>query len=398
VGVDRTFQEQRIEHARSVRRRLVAHIRSGGTTDMAPCNMRLPASCYTDPERWRVERRRLFEERPVIACLSRDIPQTGDSIAFKVLGHSVIIVRDSDGQVRAFRNRCAHRGAQLLREDPSIVRNSGRLTCPFHGWSYDLTGALSNIPGQEGFDSASVAACRLASVAATEWAGAVFVQARGDMPLDILGYLGSFGPLLASLEMDRMTRVQSSGLVARTNWKYAIDTYAENYHFGVLHAKSIGESHFTNIAAFEPHGQHWMLNFAERQLAVLARRPEDEWPDAHHNGTYFIFPNSIIVAGDLEPGERFIRLFRIFPGDTPGEMSCIFSVYTSGLSADEFHARFAEGDDSKADITREDYDIAEGAWSNLITAEPDFTLTLGRNEVAVQAFHRAVFAATGLPP
>ncbi len=392
------FQEARRAQAQSVRQRLVAHIAAGGTTDFAPTVLRLPAHCYTDPTRWAAERRTLFEGLPLIACLAQDIPLPGDRTVFEVAGHAVLILRDDNGQIRAFRNRCAHRAAQLVSSgDGPGVRRGRRIVCPFHGWSYDLSGRLANVPGRAGFDPQTLENCRLSPVAAAEKDGAVFVRLRGDEPLDLPGHLRGFAPVLATLELAGMVPVQTSRLDARTNWKIAIDTYAESYHFGVLHARSIGDAYISDVAAFDDHGAHWVLTFAERALADLVGTPEQAWPEARHTGTYFIFPNTVLVAGDIGSAERFVRMFRIFPGETPGKMVCLFSVHIAGLSVESYQAKFGTIDDSKSDVTLEDYDVAEGIWSNLAVEGEKPDLIVGRNEPAVQAFHRAVLDAVGLP-
>ena len=392
------FQKARRAQAQSVRKRLVAHIAAGGTTDLASSVMRLPAHCYTDPARWAAERQALFDGVPLIACLAQDIPHPGDRIVFEVADHAVLVLRDEKGQVRAFRNRCAHRAARLVGSggDPGLRRGQ-RIVCPFHGWSYDLSGRLVNIPGRAGFDPETLENCRLSPVVAAEQDGVVFVRMRGNEPLDLPMHLGSFAPVLATLDLTAMVPVQASRLDARTNWKIAIDTYAESYHFGVLHARSIGDVYISNVAAFDDHGAHWILTFAERALADLVGTSEQEWPEARHVGTYFIFPNTVLVAGDIGPSERFVRMFRIFPGDTPGEMVCLFSVYISGLSVENYKAKFGTIDDSKSDVTVEDYEVAEGIWSNLATKDEGPDLIVGRNEPAVQAFHRAVVDVVGLP-
>ena len=101
------------------------------------------------------------------------------------------------------------------------------------------------------------------------------------------------------------------------------------------------------------------------------------------------------VGGDLTG--RFVRMFRIFPGETPGEMVCLFSVHIAGLSVECYQAKFGTIDDSKSDVTLEDYDVAEGIWSNLAAAGEKPDLIVGRNEPAVQAFHRAILDRVGLP-
>ncbi len=387
--------ESRTAQAHSARCRLVAHLAAGRTTDLAPEVLRLPARLYTDPERWRTEVRALFEETPLVACLTRDVASPGDRLLFEVAGQSVIVLRDADGQVRAFRNRCAHRAAKLA--GPDVPLRGGRhIICPFHGWSYDLAGNLSAVPGRAGFDPQTLAGCRLSPVAAGEQDGIVFVRLRGSGPLDLPGHLGSLAPAVAGLELAGLEFVQRSRLESAANWKTVIDTYAENYHFGALHGKSLGGAFPANVAAFDDHSPHWILTFPDDTLAALASVPEEEWPDARHAATYFIFPNTILVAGDLGAGERFARMFRIFPGASPGEVTSLFSVHTEGVPPEAYRDRFGGITDSESDVTREDYAVAEGIWSNLAAGD-DADLLAGRNEPAIQAFHRAVFKATGMP-
>ncbi|HEX3959413.1 MAG TPA: SRPBCC family protein [Trebonia sp.] len=388
--------DSRTAQAHSARRRLVAHLAAGRTTDLAPEVLRLPARLYTDPVRWQTERHVLFEQTPLVACLTRDIESPGDRLLFEVAGQSVIVLRGADRQVRAFRNRCAHRAARL--EGPAESLRGGRhITCPFHGWSYDLAGNLSAVPGRAGFDSRTLESCKLSPVAAGEQDGIVFVRMRGAGPLDLPGHLGSLAPDIAGLELAGMEAVQRSRLESLTNWKIAIDTYAENYHFGALHGKSIGGAFSSNVAAFDDHGPHWILTFPDDSLAALTNRPEHEWPDARHTATYFIFPNTVLVAGDLGADERFARMFRIFPGQTPGEVTCLFSVHTSGVTREAYRDRFGGITDSESNVTIEDYEVAEGIWSNLAAGGDEADLIAGRNEPAIQAFHQAVFKATGMP-
>lgn len=377
--------------AQAIRRRLVAHVAAGGTTDMAAAPMRHGVANYLDPELAAREVAEIFLERPLIAGLSRDVPAPGDRIVFEAVGRSVIIVRNVSGSLRAFRNMCLHRGAKLVRPDVQGRCESRRhITCPFHAWSYDLDGALRAVPGAEGFAGIDLTARGLYPVPVAEWNGIIFVRLEGDAPIDCAQALENFAPVLEQLELAGFEPVQSSVLHSPTNWKYAIDTYGEGYHFGVLHAETIGTTHFTNVAAFDAFGPHWRLNFAERGLAELAGRPEISWPEPVYDGIHFVFPNTILVIGVPAPGECFVRMFRIFPGRTPGETTCRFSVYVRGISPQVFQARFGGVDDSQSEVTQQDYQVAADAFANFTSAPAGTELVFGRNEPAVQAFHRAI--------
>jgi nitrite reductase/ring-hydroxylating ferredoxin subunit len=380
--------------ARAIRRRLVAHVAAGGTTDMAAAPMRHSIANYVDPALAAREVTELFLKRPLIAGLSRDLPSPGDRIVFEAVGRSVIIVRNASGTLRAFRNMCLHRGAKLVCPDAQGRCESRRaITCPFHAWSYDLDGALRTVPGAEGFEGLDLIGRSLHPVPVAEWNGIVFVRLEGDEPIDCAQWLGSFAPVLQQLELAEFEPVQASVLSAPTNWKYAIDTYGEGYHFGVLHADTIGDTHFTNVAVFDDFRWHWRLNFAERGLAALVGQPESAWPEPAYEGIHFVFPNTILVIGVPAPGECFARMFRIFPGRTPGETICRFSVHVRGISPPAFRERFGGIDDSRSDVTRQDYQVAADAFANFLGAPVGTELVFGRNEPAVQAFHRAVAQA-----
>jgi len=386
---------QRELAAAAIRRRLVAHLAAGGSTDFAAAPFENPVACYTDPVRAALETERLFLQGPLLAGLSGEIPRPGDRLVFEAVGRSVIVVRNAVGQVRAFRNMCAHRGAKLLR--PGVAEQGARITCPFHAWSYDLDGVLRGVPGAAGFAGLDLHSRALQCVPVAEWHGLIFVRLEGAEAIDCSQHLGEFAPLLEQLELAGFTPVQRSALRAKTNWKYALDTYGESYHFGVLHAATIGATHLTNVAAFDAFGRHWRLSFAARTLAALVGQPETSWPRASYDGIHFIFPNTIMVVGAPGESQAFVRLFRLFPGERPGEMSCQFSVHAHGLSAEEFRSLGGGVVDSESEVTWEDYRVAEDAYENLARSGPQVRLVFGRNEPALQAFHRAVAAAIGVP-
>ena len=383
--------------AQAIRRRLVAHIAAGGTTDLASAPLEHRADRYTDLERAALEVSELFLKRPLVAGLSREILHAGDRIAFEAVGRSVIVVRQANGELRAFRNMCAHRGAKLVRPNGHGCDRARQITCPFHAWSYDLDGTLRSVPGAQGFEGLDWRSRHLQPVPVVEWHGLVFVRLEGAAPIDCAQHLGEFSPVLEQLELAEFTPVQSSALQAGTNWKYALDTYGEGYHFGVLHGGTIGATHFTNVAAFDAFGAHWRLNFAEKALAGLVGKPPTLWPEASYDGIHFLFPNTIMVVGGPAAGQSFVRMFRIFPGATPAAMSCQFSVYARGLSQAQFRGLSAGVVDSESEVTREDYRVAVEAYGNLSHAAPGYRLVFGRNEPAVQAFHRAIAAAIGAP-
>lgn len=397
--VFRTPSQRRRHTALEMRRRLVAHVAAGGTTDHAEGTLENWPSAYTDPERAVRERLLLFQGQPLLAGLSRDVPDPGDCLVFEEVGPSVLIVRGQDGKLRAFLNMCSHRASRLVQpEEQGKCPRRAWITCPFHGWSFDLEGRLVGMPGSEGFDGIDPSSRGLIPMPVEECHGLIFVQASTMSDhLDIPAFLGRFAPELAQLELDVLVPVRHSLLNANTDWKLALDTYCEGYHFGILHRTTIGKSHFSNVAVFDDFSPHWRIGFAERSLQALVGQPESDWPEPSFTAIYFLFPNTVIVMGELETGDSYLRLFRLFPGERPGTMSCRISVYASpSVARDKDCAGWAFAlDDAVSEITLEDYEVAEQAYRNLLHAPEGYKVIYGRNEPALQAFHRAVAQRIG---
>jgi len=377
-------------------RRMVAHVAAGGTTDLAPAPLPIDASVYTDPARFAAEKRELFAARPVLACLSGDIPAPGDTRLFEETGTPILIVRAQDGQVHAFLNMCMHRGAKLVSE---CARKTA-LTCPFHGWTFSLDGRLKGIPGSEGFAGIDPAQRGLIRVPAAEWRGLVFIRpSPGTEPLDIAAHLGDFAPELAQLELAGARPVKAGELQAQANWKYVMDTYGESYHFASLHKQTIAPYFTTNIGCYEAFGRNYRLVFPSKEQALLAGKPESEWPQTEYSALHFLFPNTMFFIGSVAGGRSYIQIFRLFPGAEVGEMRCQFAVYAAqGEESESYRAEVAQAyDDTAYVVQNEDYATAARAWANLATAPAGFRVVLGRNEIALQDFQRNVASVIGMP-
>jgi phenylpropionate dioxygenase-like ring-hydroxylating dioxygenase large terminal subunit len=98
----------------------------------------LPVECYTSPEFYKREVSNIFMK--CWNCVGREdfIPKPGDYFTETLVGASLIMMRGRDKKIRAFVNACRHRGTKLL--DGS--GNCRAITCPYHGWAYNLDGSL----------------------------------------------------------------------------------------------------------------------------------------------------------------------------------------------------------------------------------------------------------------
>src|SRR6202789_567180 len=101
----------------------------------------LARSFYTDPAIFERDMEHMLLRHWSCAGHVSSIPRAGDYLAVDLGSESVIIVRTAQSEVRALLNVCRHRGSRLV-AGRSGKAQSGRLTCPYHAWTYDLDGNL----------------------------------------------------------------------------------------------------------------------------------------------------------------------------------------------------------------------------------------------------------------
>lgn len=378
--------------ARDLQRRLIAHV-DRGTTDNGVAALAIDAAAYTDTDWLAAEKKTLFGAMPLLAALSADLPEPGDRILFEGGGPPVLIVRDRKGQVRAYLNICPHRAAKLVIE----CTRSKRLTCPFHGWTFDLEGRLVGQPRAAAFDNIDRGDLALVPVPVAEWEGLIFVRAGGSAPIDVSRHLGSFAPEIAGLGLASAQPVKRSRLVARANWKYVLDTFGEGYHVRVLHPGTVGRFVVSDTVTYDRAGLHHRMSFANKAMLEYASKPEAQWPDAELRVIYLLFPNTLIQSTPLGRGRNHI-VYRIFPGEHPGESLTWLESYRSGAPNDDAMQPWIDAHDCQVEVVGgEDYPMAETAQRGLESGPAGQRLLFGKNEVSLQHFHRHVAAAIGRP-
>jgi carnitine monooxygenase subunit len=383
--------------ARASQRRMVGLAATKGT-DRAAGPLPLHKGVYTDQTRFEAERETLFLGQPIVAGLSGDIPNTGDLFVFDAAGPSILVTRAKDRAARAFLNMCTHRGAKLVEESEPHSEHRARVTCPFHAWTFDATGKLIGQPSKSAFEGCEIGARNLVELPCAEYLGLIFVRPGGGDPIDAAAHLGEMGDVLAALELHRAVPVKKGILTAASNWKFALDTYGEGYHFGTLHALTIGQTHYNDMTMFDPMGRHHRVGFPDKSYGGLIDKEERDWPASDYGGVHYLFPNTVIFFGAVTPGVFFTQVFRLFP-DGVGKTRCQFAVYAPfGIESAEYEAMCTMAYDATATVVQtEDYRVASHGYANLLTAPADFHVVLGANEAALQAVHRHIADAISIP-
>jgi phenylpropionate dioxygenase-like ring-hydroxylating dioxygenase large terminal subunit len=194
------------------------------------------------PEFFELERDAIFKRAWLNVGRVEQLRRNGSYFTkeLEVARTSLILVRDNDGQVRAFHNICRHRGNKLVWNDFPREETAGvcrQFTCKYHGWRYGLDGSLSFVQQEEEFFDLDKSQYGLVPVHCDVWEGFIFVNLAQEPEQSLREFLG---PMITSLEgypFGQMTEHWSYRAPVQANWKLYMDAFQEFYHAPVLHAK-----------------------------------------------------------------------------------------------------------------------------------------------------------------
>jgi carnitine monooxygenase subunit len=391
------LEQQRRQQDIETRRAFARHF-ADGSTGCAASTLTIDPAVYTDTARWEAEKRGIFQQLPLLACLTQDMPNPGDITLFDAAGPSILLVRGKDGIVNAFFNMCMHRASTLADECRKGAKN---LSCPYHGWTYDLGGTLIGVPRKADFDR-TVENRNLIRVPVGEWGGMIFVKAHaGEERIDVAAYLGETAALLQPMELQTAGPAASTRLEIACNWKYAYDTYTEGYHIGYMHSQTVGAMYIGGVNVIVHRGLHHELDFAAHSLpaGIAAHGPESPELDGTISRILHLFPNVAINSFPLSATERLINIHRVFPGRSVHDCVSLQTSYKyGGHVTDEDRRKYVENHDLIVHVTRdEDFRVCGNSYGNLLSAPPGFQVVFGKNEPITQAMHRNHAIAAGMP-
>ncbi|HSZ94218.1 MAG TPA: Rieske 2Fe-2S domain-containing protein, partial [Acetobacteraceae bacterium] len=110
---------------------------------------RIPNWVYTDPDIFVREQSRVFGANNwLYTCLEAELPNPGDFKRSQLGTRDVIAVRGADGAINVLVNRCAHRSMQVCTASRGSTKE---FVCPYHQWTYDLSGNLLGLPFRRGY-------------------------------------------------------------------------------------------------------------------------------------------------------------------------------------------------------------------------------------------------------
>jgi glycine betaine catabolism A len=192
----------------------------------------LPARFYTDPVWFDAEMERIFGAMWIAVGRMEDITSRGAFVRRDVGRASILVVGDGRGSARAFYNVCRHRGTRLCDAEHGTL--AGSIQCPYHAWTYDLTGRLIGAPLMDEVDGFKREDYSLRSVNCDVWDGHVFVN-LSERSQPLRQQLGDLPARFAPWRMSDLRRVRRVTYDVRANWKLIIQNYNECLHCPIIH-------------------------------------------------------------------------------------------------------------------------------------------------------------------
>ena len=227
----------------------------------------LPREAYFDPELNALEVAEIFEKSWL--CVGRDeyVPELGDYYTIDVMGEPVIIVRGTDGKVRALNGVCRHRYMPVVQDRG----NTKRFICPYHAWVYGTDGRLVAAPHMECSTIFDKKACALPAYRLDSWMGFLFVNLDDDAaPLQPI--MTSMASATANYRIADQTEIFHYEADWNGNWKLSAENSMEYYHHIGLHIDTVGVqtpakgTYMPEVAAPDPTFTHQRCRMGDEFL------------------------------------------------------------------------------------------------------------------------------------
>jgi len=253
----------------------------------------IPVEPYVSQDYYEREIERIYLRDWLCVGREEEIPRPGD-YKVKRLGFaktSAIMIRGKDSAVRAFHNVCRHRGNKVVTEIGGEETFGGSraavLTCRFHGWVYDATGQLVNVPQEDRFlpcfDKTGIG---LVPIHADVWEGFLWINLAETPRQSLREFLGGLVEHYAGYPFAEMRAVRGYSAHINCNWKTGMDAFCEGYHVPTIHAGSLPG--LTNMWSDD------LMVFGEhRSLSAFSSEMNPPTPDG--NAANAIFSASIVT-------------------------------------------------------------------------------------------------------
>lgn len=283
----------------------------------------MPGAYYVDEDLLKLELRHVFGGDWICIGRADEIPAPGNFMAYDLLGEPVAIIRGSDEVIRALSNVCRHRGVPIL----SGIGSTRRIVCPYHAWTYDLSGELIGAPEmneREAFDRTN---CNLPELPCEIWQGFIFISLNPEVE-PLKPRLADLDARIANYHFEEMHTRYVSWETWDTNWKSLMENFMEGYHLTPLHRETLHPVNPTRLCKHFPAGERYFGYTAgfDPSMPRLRRGHSDLSRQELDTCVMFAVPPNLLVGGasdyssfvcvePLSTGSVRVRLGLFFHGN-----------------------------------------------------------------------------------
>lgn len=339
-----------------------------------------PSSWYVDPRILKLERNTVFARSWQVIGRSGQVREPGQYIACEIAGEPILVVRGSDGVLRGFFNVCRHHAAAVMTKTEGKTET---LRCPYHGWTYNLEGALILTPEFAGVRNFERSASGLIQIQTTLWEGLVFVRlsTEGSSLEDFLG--SDLARRIRPLGLEKFQWKERRTYTLNCNWKVFVDNYLDGgYHVPHLHR---GLSSVLDPVQYTIEtGERFCL-----QSSPLSSEKADAQTAATRRGErafyYWIYPNLMINCYEGVMDTNVVRPLGV------NRTEVAFDFYFTDISESARRNNLASIAVSER-IQAEDVAICESVQQGLGSRSYTTGRLSVRREAGEHLFHRLLFA------
>ena len=339
-----------------------------------------PSWWYTDPRIFELEKRTVFARSWQMVGRTDQVREPGQYLTFELAGEPLLVARGNDTVLRGFFNVCRHHAAAVMTKPEGKTET---LRCPYHGWTYNLDGALVVTPefaAVRNFDRSSNA---LTPVQIAQWENLVFAKLTTGSP-SLEDFLGSdLAQQIRQLSFETLSWMERRVYTLNCNWKVFVDNYLDGgYHVPHLHRGLNSVLDSVNYT-IEP-GEHFCL-----QSSPISTQKADEKTAAVRKGNralyYWIYPNLMInwYEGVMD--------FNLVCPRGVDRTEVIFDFYFSDVSEASRKQNVASIAVSER-IQAEDVAICESVQRGLASSAYTAGRLSVRREAGEHLFHKLLYA------
>ena len=287
----------------------------------SPGLTRVPFQLYSDRQVAQDEQERIYRGATWnYLCLDAELPETGSYRTTFVGQTPVVVVKDDDGEIYAFENRCAHRGALIALEKSGRAES---FQCVYHAWSYNRQGDLTGVAfekGVKGQGGMPASFCKEEhgprKLRVAIYCGLVFGSFSDDVP-PIDEYLGP--DICARIERVLHKPVQVIGRFTQAlpnNWKLYFENVKDSYHASLLHLffttfELNRLSQKGGVIVDQSGGHHVSFSMIDPAAADESYKQQGLRSDA---GQYRLKDPSVLAGFDEYGDGITLQILSVFPG------------------------------------------------------------------------------------